>query len=90
MLGKITNEINNLEPSFWGQNEFFNKIETKKTVINTLHILLTDECSLNCKFCDKYSGKIFRHTGCKRWNIDYEKSEKINFISFLLTSKTYY
>lgn len=39
----------------------------QKNGLNRLFIELTNQCNLNCKFCEP-TNTLYRKTGCKRWN----------------------
>lgn len=50
---------------FYGTSKALKKI-LKRNLLDNLFIELTNECNLNCEFCN-YDNILYRKTGCKRW-----------------------
>ena len=67
MLGSYGDKPVVIEPTFLGENLFFNKVSGNKRNFEVLQIALSSECNFNCVFCDKFSNLVYRKTGCKRW-----------------------
>ncbi|MGL5439828.1 MAG: radical SAM protein [Filifactoraceae bacterium] len=89
MYGEFTEQINGIENTYWGDTDFFIKLNINKILFSTLHINITNDCNFNCVFCDSFSNNVFRHTGCKKWNISEQKrlEEKINYSKYIYESK---
>lgn len=67
MLGDYMDNPLVIEPTFWGENFYFDKIASNKKNIPICQIELIRECNYNCVFCNKDSDLVYRRTGCKRW-----------------------
>ena len=72
LLGEYGEKPFSMEPTFWGENNFYKSIAGSKRSFEILQIELAEECNCNCIFCDKNSELVYRKTGCKCWKTNSE------------------
>ncbi|MCX7922022.1 MAG: radical SAM protein [Clostridia bacterium] len=56
-----------VEKMFLGQEADFESTMKKNITFSRLFIEITNECNLDCLFCNYLDEKAYRKTGCKRW-----------------------
>jgi len=56
-----------VEKMFLGQDADFESTMKKNITFSRLFIEITNECNLDCLFCNYLDEKAYRKTGCKRW-----------------------
>lgn len=66
-LGGFYDNPNYIESFQYGPNPAIKTMITPNTYVRRCYIQLTNDCDLNCSFCNN-GNNVNRRTGCKKWN----------------------
>lgn len=69
-LGRYYESPVYIEKIYLGESTVLEKNAMKNVSLQKLYLEVSNECNLNCIFCNPDDWKSYKRTGCKRWKAD--------------------